>query len=431
MTTTPWGPADELRSRKLRPGPGESPDVVARSQLDRLMGATVAVVAQRGYETTRVADILEVAGVSRSAYYRHFSNKEQCFLATLDALLARTEPILVDAYRRADGPWEDRLRALLGAVVEMVAAQPAAARVWFIDAPAAGSDALARVERLDARLLALVTDSLQQAAGRESMPPAIVGAILGGVRTVVQNHVRRENEEGLFDAMPALIDWTLGYEPPSRPLRRPRKAPALPAAPIDPRDAEARILQAVTELIAERGYLALTITEIAKRGGVSLSTFYALFESKEAVFLAALDEGERRLAEAVLPYVQGAPDWPQAIKDVTHAVFAFLASNPAIAKLGGLDIYAGGPAALERQERTRASFETLLYRGFQAYPDTTEVAAEAVGSAISALVFDQLRRAGAERLYEVAPIAVFIALAPFVGSEMASSIANESWKPAA
>jgi AcrR family transcriptional regulator len=431
MTMTPWGPADELRSQKLRPGPSKSPDAVTRSQLDRLMGATVAVVAQRGYETTRVADILEVAGVSRSAYYRHFSNKEQCFLATLDALATLAEPILVAAYRDSGGTWDERLRTLLHAAVDMVAAQPAAARVWFVDAPAAGPEALDLVERLDARLLSLTTAALKGSPQRAAMPPAMLRAILGGVRAVIQNRVGRGSEDRLCDVAPALIDWSLGYPPPERPLRRPRKAPALPAPAVDPRDPEARIVRAVTEAVAEQGYPALVITDIARRASVSLSTFYALFESKEAAFLAALDAGERRLAEAVVPYFEEAPDWPRAVADVTHAIFAFLASNPAIAKLGGLDVYAGGRAALARQERMRASFEALLYPGFQAYPDTPAMTAEAVGSAMSALVFDHLRKAGAERLYEVAPVAVYLALAPFVGGEMASAIANEPWKPSA
>jgi AcrR family transcriptional regulator len=430
MTTTPWGPAEELRSRKLRPGPSESAENVAKSQLDRLMGATVAVVARRGYETTRVADILEVAGVSRSAYYKHFTSKEECFLTTLDALLARAEPLLVDAYRAAAGSSEERLGALVRATIEMVDAQPAAARVWFVDAPAAGTAALERVERLDVRLLKLVDDALGDSPGRARMPAPVTRAILGGVRNVLQNRVRRDRGDELFDMAPSLIEWMLGYEPPTRPLRRPRKAPPLPTPEVDPRDPEARIVRAVTEAIAEKGYTALTITEIAQRAAVSLSTFYALFESKEAVFLAALDDGERRLTEAVLPYFENAPDWPRAIKDVTHAVFAFLAANPAIAKLGGLDVYAGGPAALSRQERTRESFETLLHPGLHVYPDTPEVAAEAVGSAVSALVFDRLRKTGAERLYEVCPIAVYLALAPFVGADMASAIANEPWRPA-
>jgi AcrR family transcriptional regulator len=78
---TPWGDARTLRDRKLRPGQRLPPDQVARNQRARLFAALVAVVAEKGYEATRVADLLELSGVSRSAFYEHFGDKEDCLLA--------------------------------------------------------------------------------------------------------------------------------------------------------------------------------------------------------------------------------------------------------------------------------------------------------------------------------------------------------------
>ena len=70
MTATPWGDADRLRARKLSPGPGKSEEDVSAHQRERLLGATVAVVAEKGYDATRVEDILLVAAVSRNALKR-------------------------------------------------------------------------------------------------------------------------------------------------------------------------------------------------------------------------------------------------------------------------------------------------------------------------------------------------------------------------
>ena len=60
MVRTPWGNADQLRGRMLPPGPGRPREEVARNQRERLFGAMVACVAEKGYEATTVADLLEL-----------------------------------------------------------------------------------------------------------------------------------------------------------------------------------------------------------------------------------------------------------------------------------------------------------------------------------------------------------------------------------
>jgi AcrR family transcriptional regulator len=60
---------------------------VARSQQERLMAATVATCDERGYDAMTVADLVGLSGVSRAAFYEHFANKEECFLATMREIL--------------------------------------------------------------------------------------------------------------------------------------------------------------------------------------------------------------------------------------------------------------------------------------------------------------------------------------------------------
>jgi AcrR family transcriptional regulator len=54
---------------------------VRASQVRRLRGATIAAVAEAGYAAVTVADIVRRARVSRAAFYAHFADKEDCFLA--------------------------------------------------------------------------------------------------------------------------------------------------------------------------------------------------------------------------------------------------------------------------------------------------------------------------------------------------------------
>ena len=84
---TPWGDADTLRDRKLRPGAGGPPAEVEKNQRERLFGAMVASVSKRGYTATRVADLVELSGVSSRSFYDLFEDKGACFQATIEALL--------------------------------------------------------------------------------------------------------------------------------------------------------------------------------------------------------------------------------------------------------------------------------------------------------------------------------------------------------
>jgi AcrR family transcriptional regulator len=192
----------------------------------------------------------------------------------------------------------------------------------------------------------------------------------------------------------------------------------------EPGDVRERILAAIVELVAEKGYPALAITEIANRASVSLTTFYEEFDSKERAFVAAIDRGWKRTVKTVMPAYQRAPDWPAAVSAGLHAFFAVFTVEPALGHFGAVGAYEGGQAALERRDQGLAAAQGLLVGGYALCPQVPAIAAEGIGSSIYALMSRQVRRRGAEHLYEMAPAAAFLALAPFVGSEDAARSAN-------
>ena len=71
-------------------GAGTPREEAEKNQRERLFAAMVATVASKGYEATTVADLVNLSGVSRSAFYRHFADKEECFLTAADALIEPT-----------------------------------------------------------------------------------------------------------------------------------------------------------------------------------------------------------------------------------------------------------------------------------------------------------------------------------------------------
>jgi AcrR family transcriptional regulator len=424
MTLTPWGHSEGLRTRRLPPGPGTAAEMVTANQRERLLGAMVAVVAERGYEAARVADVLELSGVSRSAYYRLFDSKLDCFLATVDAIAEAAAEAVIEA-SSGDGDWEERLRSGIDVLIGLVVAQPAAARLCLVDVHAAGPDALERVDRQARRIGRLARQVIAEAPERAGMPPEVVRAVMGGMRQVIERRVR----EGRVRELPALssqlADWALSYRTPPQSLATVRGRPRAVAAATgsDPDDARQRILAAMTEVVADKGYHASTITDIAQRASVSLTTFYLHFSGKDDAFLAAVDRAATMLMEATLPAYRDAADWPHAIRGGVEAFLAQLSRETAIARLGGEAVWAAGPPALARFDTGVAAFQALLGEGTRRRP-TAGIAAEAVSGGIVALVCGELRRRGAERLYRLAPAATFVALAPYIGTIEACAIAN-------
>src|SRR5215208_4754465 len=63
-----------------------------------------------------------------------------------------------------------------------------------------------------------------------------------------------------------------------------------------------RMLEAMAQVVADKGYGAATVADVIERAGVSRKTFYEHFKDKEACFLAAFDTA----VEIVLAAVRGA-----------------------------------------------------------------------------------------------------------------------------
>lgn len=63
---------------------------------------------------------------------------------------------------------------------------------------------------------------------------------------------------------------------------------------------EATILEAATRVFTEKGYHGATMRKIAREAGVATGTLYLYFPSKEAAFLALVDELKEAVLKAIL-----------------------------------------------------------------------------------------------------------------------------------
>jgi AcrR family transcriptional regulator len=419
---TPWGDADSLHDRKLRPGQRLPAGEVAQNQRERLFAALVAVVAEKGYEGTRVEDLLELSGVSRSAFYEHFSDKQDCLLAAVEAFVGPAIETVGTASRSFGG--EQRGKAALDALVRQIVAQPAASRLCFVEVFAAGPRAVEQIERATGACQGFISASLDEIPGREQMPAEIVRASIGGLRKVIHTRLYKGEEQDLPGLVPQMWDWVLSYPPPPEPLRRPLDRPPAGKARLEGYDQAERILRALASVVAEKGYPAVTVGDIAARASISLSTFYANFADKEEAMVAAVDSGSAQMLATTLPAFRRASDWPQAVRGALGSMFAFCAAETEYTSLGAVDVYAAGKRALKQRDLVMESMEALLVPGYERNPHASPIAAEAIGGAIYSMIYDQVQRGGAESMQEIAPLATYVTLAPFTGAGEALAVAN-------
>jgi AcrR family transcriptional regulator len=100
----------------------------------------------------------------------------------------------------------------------------------------------------------------------------------------------------------------------------------------------AKLLEAMVQAVAEKGYDAATVADAVRLARVSRGTFYALFESKEACLAAAYRLGTEVLEDRVRDAVAEASDWRDELRLGIRAYLRTLADEPRFARVFLLDL---------------------------------------------------------------------------------------------
>jgi AcrR family transcriptional regulator len=202
-------PTDDLRGRRLPRGRHGLPrELVERSQRERLLAAVVRVTAAKGYAETTVADVLEASAVGRETFYELFDDKRDCFLAAhtilMEDLLARG----TEAFEQP-GPWPERARQGLAAILEWFASDPDVARVLMVEVAAAGTAAQDRFWESFQRVTAILDKALEEsdlpsdsASGLTSSNISSIAA--GGVYARIYEEVLMGRTAELPELLPKL-----------------------------------------------------------------------------------------------------------------------------------------------------------------------------------------------------------------------------------
>jgi TetR/AcrR family transcriptional regulator len=407
---------------RLPRGPHQlDPDEVAANQRRRMYGAMIEAVAANGYGRTSVKQVVTLAGVSRRAFYEQFANKEECFLATLDLIAAQAMDGIAASYRSAQGTLEQRLAAALSKFAEVVKLNPKGSRLMLVDAPSAGP---AGWERLTETLTVFeerLAGSFAAAPDAAALPEPVARAIVGGLRRATFVRLIDGRTEEMPGLVRDMLSWTLVFRTaePSPLGARLRAVPV--EARIGSEDDRERVLRSALELAALEGYGNLTPMRIADEAGVSIDTFFELFDDMEVCFLAAIGKLGEEVREIVSDPALTSVDWPAAVRRALDALMQYFAARPAYTQTIATGVFAMGQRAVDLGAELACEVAAKLTAGAPGLP-LTGLAQEGIEGAIWHTIYCQTTNGGTGALPELSDYLAYVVLAPFLGAEEAAGI---------
>lgn len=187
-----------------------APDEVLRDQRQRLIAAVPAVVAEHGYEAMSVADIVKAAAVSRNAFYKNFSDKQDCFAAAHDVGHERLFELLVQPCNEA-ATIEERVEGSLAAGLAALASEPEVARLLFVEAPSAGEEIALRYHEWLRRYGTLLRAAAPDLPPQSIPAPEVEGVIVGGIASRIASEVLHGQAAKLPELTAPLVEYVLAF----------------------------------------------------------------------------------------------------------------------------------------------------------------------------------------------------------------------------
>ena len=193
-----------------------APDQVLLDQRERLLAAVPAVAAEHGYEAMSVADIVKAAAVSRNAFYKNFSDKQDCVATAHELGHERLFEVLSTGCKEG-AKVEDRVGASLRAALDVLADEPALARFLFVEAPSGGDEIALRYHEWLGRYGTLLRSAAPDLPPESLSEPEVEQVIVGGIASRIASGVLRGRGEELRRLAGPFLEYVLAFYRLSEP----------------------------------------------------------------------------------------------------------------------------------------------------------------------------------------------------------------------
>jgi AcrR family transcriptional regulator len=204
--------AAELASERARRARGRLPSgrhdlprqVVVKSQRERIVDATAAIVAEKGLAGLTIPEIASRANVSHETFYEMYATKHDAFLGAQKVGMHQALGVGVAAWEAQMPDWPRAIAAGLRAVIDYIVSEPAHAHLSIVDAFGASPETVVNLDEL-LRAFATYFDPGYESPPKGIKVPAIAAeAVVGGVWQVLHHYVDSNRIDELPDAAPQL-----------------------------------------------------------------------------------------------------------------------------------------------------------------------------------------------------------------------------------
>jgi AcrR family transcriptional regulator len=198
-------------TRNLVPAPrgrhGLPAEIIATHQRERILAATIELVAKRGYQGSSIDHIIKRARIGSPAFYELFEGKEGCFCAAFDRVVEEARQRIATSVP-APAPWAEQVCAALQSLLELIAAEPFRARIVLTEALSAGEAAFLRHEALLDQVALLLRDGRKLRPDGEQLPPTVEEAAVGGIVWLLNQRLvvgELDDVDGLFPELALIV----------------------------------------------------------------------------------------------------------------------------------------------------------------------------------------------------------------------------------
>ncbi len=174
----------------------------------------------------------------------------------------------------------------------------------------------------------------------------------------------------------------------------------------------------MVDCCAEKTYASTTIADVVGRAAVSRTTFYKLFDGKRDCFDGAVALCIDRIAAALAAGARDGGSPAEATRRAVISCLELLAAAPELALVLSGDAVGLDPELVDRYGALIAPALVALWDGEKRPPARHLSSGLALGRA-QVLIFHEVAAGRAERLPDLAPDIVYLAIAPFAGHDEA------------
>jgi AcrR family transcriptional regulator len=176
-------------------------DIGVRSQRQRILAAMAKSVAEKSISATTIADIVGCASISRATFYKHFTNKRECFCATADAFLEELQGVAAITYVRSEDSPVAPVRDVIAAVLGLLAAKPDCTKLLLLEAPIVDPEIVRRYRNF--AIGALKTQLADEySVRRAAADPEIA---FGRAKVLISDYIAASQVEALPSLLPELV----------------------------------------------------------------------------------------------------------------------------------------------------------------------------------------------------------------------------------